>query len=66
VASFIVDAGYAIEVAQQQLRHSNARTSLGYTHLRGGATEKAMEEVAATLKLDVVGRAVNKCNQYLQ
>lgn len=29
VASFIVDAGYAPEVAQQQLHHSNARTTLG-------------------------------------
>jgi hypothetical protein len=61
-----VDAGYPIEVAQQQLRHSSARTTLGYTHLRGGATEKAMDEVATSLKLDAVGRGVNKCNQYLQ
>lgn len=45
VASFIVDAGYSIEVAQQQLRHSNARTTLGYTHFRGGATEQAMADV---------------------
>ena len=29
VASFIADAGYAPEVAHQQLRHSNARTTLG-------------------------------------
>lgn len=66
VASFIVDAGYSVEVAQQQLRHSNARTTLGYTHLRGGVTEKAMDEVAGSLKLDAVGRGANKCNQYLQ
>lgn len=66
VASFIVDAGYPIEVAQQQLRHSNARTTLGYTHFRGGITEKAMEDVTASLKLDAIGRGVNKGNQYIQ
>ena len=44
VASFIVDAGYSIEVAQLQLRQSNARTTLGYTHFRGGVTEQAMTE----------------------
>ncbi len=66
VASFIVDAGYPIEVAQQQLRHSNARTTLGYTHFRGGITEKAMEDVSASLKLDAIGRGVNKGNQYIQ
>jgi len=66
VASFIVDAGYSIEVAQQQLRHSNARTTLGYTHFRGGATEQAMAEVSASLKLDAVGRTGNKGSQYIQ
>jgi len=66
VASFIVDAGYPIEVAQQQLRHSNARTTLGYTHFRGGATEEAMAEVCASLKLDAVGRGANKGSQYIQ
>jgi integrase len=66
VASFIVDAGYSIEVAQQQLRHSNARTTLGYTHFRGGATEQAMADVSNSLKLDVVGRNVGKGSQYIQ
>ena len=56
VASFIVDAGYAPEVAQQQLRHSNARTTLGYVHLRGGITEQAMADISNSLKLDAVGR----------
>lgn len=56
VASFIVDAGYSIEVAQQQLRHSNARTTLGYTHFRGGVTEQAMTDVLNSFKLDAVGR----------
>lgn len=56
VASFIVEAGYSIEVAQQQLRHSNARTTLGYTHFRGGVTEQAMTDVSNSLKLDAVGR----------
>ena len=56
VASFIVEAGYSIEVAQQQLQHSNARTTLGYTHFRGGVTEQAMTDVSNSLKLDAVGR----------
>jgi integrase len=66
VASFIVDAGYSIEVAQQQLRHSNARTTLGYTHFRGGVTEKAMTDVSNSLKLDAVGRGADKGSQYIQ
>jgi integrase len=66
VASFIVDAGYSIEVAQQQLRHSNARTTLGYTHLRGGVTEKAMADVSNSLKLDAVGREQGKGSPYIQ
>jgi integrase len=66
VASFIVDAGYALEVAQQQLRHSNARTTLGYVHLRGGITERAMADVSNSLKLDAVGRGPGKGSPYLQ
>lgn len=66
VASFIVDAGYAPEVAQQQLRHSNARATLGYIHLRAGITEQAMTDVANSLKLDVVGRNSGKGSQYIQ
>ena len=60
VASFIVEAGYSIEVAQQQLRHSNVRTTLGYTHFRGGITEQAMADVSNSLKLDAVGREKGK------
>jgi integrase len=66
VASFIVDAGYAPEVAQQQLRHSNSRTTLGYVHLRGGITEQAMTDVSNSLKLDAVGRGEVKGSQYIQ
>ena len=66
VASFIVDAGYAPEVAQQQLRHSNARTTLGYVHLRSGLTEKAMTDVADSLKLDPVGPNHVKGSTYIQ
>ena len=66
VASFIVDAGYSIEVAQKQLRQANARTTLGYVHLRDGIEKKAMEDVTAGLKLDVDGRGGKKGNQYLQ
>ena len=66
VASFIVDAGYAPEVAQQQLRHSNARTTLNYIHLRGGITEQAMADVSNSLKLDAIGRNTGKGSQYIQ
>ena len=66
VASFIVDAGYAPEVAQQQLRRSNARTTLGYVQLRGGITEQAMADVAGSLKLDAVGRNTVKGSEYIQ
>jgi integrase len=66
VASFIVDAGYAPEVAQQQLRHSNSRTTLGYIHLRGGITEQAMTDLANSLKLDAVGRGIGTGSQYIQ
>lgn len=66
VASFIVDAGYSIEVAQKQLRHSNARTTLGYTHFRGGVTEQAMADVSNSLKLDAIGRGTGKGSQYIQ
>jgi len=66
VASLIVDAGYAPEVAQQQLRHSNSRTTLGYIHLRGGVTEQAMADVTNSLKLDAVGRGVKQVGQYIQ
>jgi integrase len=66
VASFILDAGYSIEVAQEQLRHSNARTTLGYTHFRGGVTEQAMADVSNSLKLDAVGRGMGKGSQYIQ
>jgi integrase len=66
VASFIVDAGYAPEVAQQQLRHTDARTTLNYIHLRGGITEQAMTDVSNSLKLDAVGRGQGKGSPYLQ
>jgi integrase len=64
VASLIVDAGYAPEVAQQQLRHSDARTTLNYIHLRGGITEQAMADVSNSLKSDIVGRGVKAGDQY--
>lgn len=66
VASLIVDAGYSPEVAQRQLRHSDAKTTLGYIHLHGSITEQAMTAVADSLKLDAVGRGVNGCDQYIQ
>jgi len=66
VASFIVDAGYSPEVAKQQLRHTDARTTLNYIHLRGGLTEQAMTDVSKSLKLDAVGRGQGKGSQYIQ
>jgi integrase len=66
VASFIVDAAYSIEIAQQQLRHSNTRTTLAYTHFRRGATEQAMADVSNSLKLDAVGHEQGKGSQYIQ
>lgn len=66
VASFIADAGYPVEVAQRQLRHSNAQTTLRYIHFRGGVTQQAMADVAGSLKLDAVGRGSNKGSQYIQ
>jgi integrase len=65
VASFLAEAGYSIEVAQKQLRHSNPRTTLGYVH-GGGVTRQAMTEVAGSLKLDAVGRGTDKDSQYIQ
>lgn len=66
VASFIVEAGFSPEVAQRQLRHSNVKTTLGYIHLRGDITAQAIDAVADSLKLDVVGRGDKGCGQYLQ
>jgi integrase len=66
VASFIVDAGYSPEVAKQQLRHTDARTTFNYIHLRGGLTEQAMTDVSNSLKLDAVGRGQGKGSQYIQ
>ena len=63
VASFIVDAP---EVAKQQLRHTDARTTLNYIHLQGGITERAMADVSNSLKLDAVGREQGKGRQYIQ
>jgi len=66
VASFIVDAGYSPEVAKQQLRHTDARTTLNYIHLQGGITERAMADVSNSLKLVAVGREQGKGSQYIQ
>jgi integrase len=65
VASLIADAGYAPEVAQRQLRHSNKQTTLGYIHPRD-VTVQAMEDVAKSLKLDAVGRETGVGSQYTQ
>jgi integrase len=66
VASFIVDAGYSLEVAQKQLRHTDARTTQQYVHLRAGLTEQAMADVANAMQLDPVGPKSGKGSQYIQ
>ena len=66
VASFIVDVGYSLEVAQKQLRHTDARTTLKYVHLRAGLTKQAMADVANALQLDPVGPKSGKGSQYIQ
>lgn len=66
VASFIVDAGYSPEVAKQQLRHTDAHTTLNYIHLRGGITERAMADISNSLKLDAdKGREASIFNSLL-
>ena len=50
------DAGYRVEIAQQQLRYSNVRTTLGYVHFRGGVTQQAMASDRAPAKARVSGR----------
>lgn len=52
VASLLVDTGAAVTVAQAQLRHSDAKTTLGYTHLLGDSHRRAMEKVASVLDLN--------------
>ena len=58
--------GFPIEAGQQQLRHSNARTTLGHTDFSGGAVERAMAEVSEPMWLDAVGRETACKGQYLQ
>lgn len=49
VASVLVDSGAPVTVAQAQLRHSDIRTTLGYTHVLGDSQRQAMEVVASIL-----------------
>jgi integrase len=51
VASILVDSGAPVTVAQAQLRHSDAKTTLGYAHLLGDSQRQAMEKVASILDL---------------
>ena len=53
VASILVDSGAPVTVAQAQLRHSDSKTTLGYTHLLGDSQRQAMEKLASIL--DLVG-----------
>jgi integrase len=64
VASMLHDLGYSVEIAQKQLRHSNPRTTMGYTHI--GFTKEPMDRLADSLKLDADGRKTVPNPQYLQ
>lgn len=55
LASLIIDAGFDTEAAQQQLRHSDARTTRGYIHQASSRASEAQSAVAATFNLDTVG-----------
>jgi len=64
VASMVADLGYSVEIAQKQLRHSNLRMTMGYTHI--GFTKEPMDRLAESLKLDADGRKTVTKPQYLQ
>jgi integrase len=63
--ALLLDSGATPKVAQRQLRHADARTTLQiYGHVVGDAHREAVEKVAA--RLDVVGRGTGKGSQYIQ
>ncbi len=52
-SSLLLDVGAPPTVAQAQLRHSDARTTLGiYGHVVGDSQRNAVEKVAQLLRLD--------------
>jgi integrase len=64
VASMLADLGYTVEVSQKQLRHSNARTTLNYTHVGKTVVGEAMNHLAESLNLDAVaGLRASICNK---
>jgi len=58
VASMLADLGYTVDVRQKQLRHSNSRTTMDYTHVGSTVVGEAMNRLADSLKLDAVGREI--------
>ncbi|MBZ5641493.1 MAG: site-specific integrase [Acidobacteriia bacterium] len=64
VASMLVDSGAPVTVAQAQLRHSDTKTTLGYTHLLGDSQRQAMEKVASILAPN--GPKLKPDNQWIQ
>jgi hypothetical protein len=54
----LADLGYTVDVRQKQLRHSNSRTSMDYTHVGSTVVGEAMNRLADSLKLDAVGREI--------
>jgi integrase len=64
VASILVDSGAPVTVAQAQLRHSDAKTTLGYAHSLDDSQRRAMEKVASIL--DPSGPNSSPSNQLIQ
>ncbi|PYU13037.1 MAG: hypothetical protein DMG37_11480 [Acidobacteria bacterium] len=63
--SLLLDGGATPAVAQRQLRHSDARTTLGiYGHVVGDAHREAVEKVASIL--DPVGPKLEPVTQLIQ
>jgi len=64
-AALLLDTGATPKVAQRQLRHSDARTTLEiYGHVVGDAHREAVEKVAGLL--DGNGRKLTTSNEWIQ
>ena len=56
LTALLLDTGATPKVVQRQLRHTDARTTLGiYGHVVGDAHREALEKVASKVKLDANG-----------
>ena len=64
-SSLLLDVGAPPTVAQAQLRHSDARITLGiYGHVIGDSQRNAVEKVAQLLRLDAP--KVGKSGEWIQ